>query len=324
MGPSPLGGLAVDLRAFLPPLAAATGQRDQDLLERDVRLHLFLKELMADSVLTGQLQFKGGTCLAKCFIDYLRFSEDLDFTWRSQPVEGSGSGKLRRKPFDELRRDVASRVKGAAKRAELTKRPIGGTKVDRAGELLTMWFTYESVVGGERTIKFEVSFRELAQRKPVQLKANGLLKGATPGALRLADEALATAYNTPVTVTSYDVREIQAEKARAFLTRGAVRGRDFLDLYELDRIGHRIEDAVTDAAAKVAYSIAHWDRYAINPRWKEQMERVVKDAEADRLALRPVNGQNLERFAARLTNAMERVVATANAPKHAKPPANAS
>lgn len=36
------------------------------------------------SRMSGKMNFKGGTCLKKCFFDNYRFSEDLDFTILAQ------------------------------------------------------------------------------------------------------------------------------------------------------------------------------------------------------------------------------------------------
>lgn len=69
------------MRSFVPMLAEHLGVRDHGLLEKDVRLHLLLGSLTRDPMCGPHLVFKGGTCLIKCYLDYPRFSTDLDFTW---------------------------------------------------------------------------------------------------------------------------------------------------------------------------------------------------------------------------------------------------
>lgn len=66
--------------SFLPMLAQHLGVKDQELLEKDVRLHSLLGAIARDPSVGPHLVFKGGTCLIKCFLDYPRFSSDLDFT----------------------------------------------------------------------------------------------------------------------------------------------------------------------------------------------------------------------------------------------------
>jgi predicted nucleotidyltransferase component of viral defense system len=61
-------------------LAAQGGRRiPEDVVERDYCLAWFLASL-ANSPLSGQLAFKGGTALKRCYFGDYRFSEDLDFT----------------------------------------------------------------------------------------------------------------------------------------------------------------------------------------------------------------------------------------------------
>lgn len=65
---------------YIPPLAASLDVQDHALLEKDIRLHALLHHFMTESTIREQLAFKGGTCLIKCYLDYPRFSVDLDFT----------------------------------------------------------------------------------------------------------------------------------------------------------------------------------------------------------------------------------------------------
>ena len=67
----------MDLRTFLPALARYAGIADQDLLEKDVRLHFLLEGLVQDPSVGEDLVFKGGTCLIKCYLDYPRFGAVL-------------------------------------------------------------------------------------------------------------------------------------------------------------------------------------------------------------------------------------------------------
>lgn len=61
-------------------LADHLGVKDQGLLEKDIRLHRLLRDLTRDPTLGTHLAFKGGTCLIKCYLNYPRFSTNLDFT----------------------------------------------------------------------------------------------------------------------------------------------------------------------------------------------------------------------------------------------------
>lgn len=80
--------VAASIRRYVPALlkeakgiAEAPLPVRQDLLEKDVLLHLLLDYLADDPEVRGKLGFKGGTCLIKVYTKYPRFSVDLDFTW---------------------------------------------------------------------------------------------------------------------------------------------------------------------------------------------------------------------------------------------------
>lgn len=51
-----------------------------NVIEKDYVLGWLLAGIEAHPEISGQLVFKGGTCLKKCYFETYRFSEDLDFT----------------------------------------------------------------------------------------------------------------------------------------------------------------------------------------------------------------------------------------------------
>lgn len=68
-----------------------------DLVEKDIILHQILLDLSRDEFFHKNFLFKGGTCLIKCYLDYFRFSEDIDFTWKDQDIfKDMSQKKIRR------------------------------------------------------------------------------------------------------------------------------------------------------------------------------------------------------------------------------------
>lgn len=65
----------------------------RDLIEKDLILHQILSDLSNDNFFSANFLFKGGTCLIKAYFGYLRFSEDIDFTWKDQSVFNGMSQK---------------------------------------------------------------------------------------------------------------------------------------------------------------------------------------------------------------------------------------
>lgn len=63
------------------------------LVEKDIILHEILSNLSNNEYFASNYLFKGGTCLVKTYLGYVRFSEDLDFTWKDQGVFSNMSGK---------------------------------------------------------------------------------------------------------------------------------------------------------------------------------------------------------------------------------------
>jgi predicted nucleotidyltransferase component of viral defense system len=67
------------------------------LIEKDLILHQLLIDLSQKKFFHDNFAFKGFTCLAKCYLDYFRFSKDIDFTWKNQGVfEGKSQKEIRR------------------------------------------------------------------------------------------------------------------------------------------------------------------------------------------------------------------------------------
>jgi len=82
--------------AFVNEVARILDIKRRDLIEKDLILHQILADLSQDKFFSPNFLFKGGTCLIKCYFGYLRFSEDIDFTWRWQSTfNGMSQKKIR-------------------------------------------------------------------------------------------------------------------------------------------------------------------------------------------------------------------------------------
>ncbi len=161
----------------------------------------------------GDLIFKGGTCLAKVYVELYRLSEDLDFTI-STSVEA---------PRSE-RRKLIKGVKGAL--VELQKhlprfRVVERLKGANNSTQYVAVIGYDSLLAQEiETIKIEVSLRE------------PLLQPAVTGSARtlLLYPITSKPLVPPVTVPCIAKTEAFAEKFRAALSRRDPAVRDFYDI----------------------------------------------------------------------------------------------
>jgi len=110
------------LSEFITFISRRSGVKNLELIEKDVILHLILREVYSSAIGQNYL-FKGGSCLVKCYFGYYRFSVDLDFTWKKQAAwEGLGKRKLRRTLLERIT-DFASVLEKACSQAGLNFKP---------------------------------------------------------------------------------------------------------------------------------------------------------------------------------------------------------
>lgn len=80
---------------FVNEVARTQNVKRADPIEKDLTLHQVLFDLSKNKFFNDNFVFKGGTCLAKCYLDYFRLSEDIDFTWKDQSVfEGKSQKEI--------------------------------------------------------------------------------------------------------------------------------------------------------------------------------------------------------------------------------------
>ena len=68
----------------------------------DIFEHLILRELYSTDLFSERGAFKGGTALAKCYLNYHRFSVDLDFTY----IHDEGARGLSKTKRNRLNREI--------------------------------------------------------------------------------------------------------------------------------------------------------------------------------------------------------------------------
>ena len=75
---------------FVNEVARTLEIKRTDLIEKDLILHQILTDLSQVKFFADAFLFKGGTSLIKCYFGYVRFSEDIDFTWKDQSASLAG------------------------------------------------------------------------------------------------------------------------------------------------------------------------------------------------------------------------------------------
>jgi len=258
------------LSEFITFISRRSGVKNLELIEKDVILHLILREIYSSAIGQNYL-FKGGSCLVKCYFGYYRFSVDLDFTWKNQAVwEGLGKRKLRRALLKRIT-DFAGVLEKACSQAGLNFKPnlkdkrlfeFGG-----GGRMITykLW-------KGLELVKIQVNFVEKILFKPKKVFVKTLLNiDELKKDEKVYFDEFLEFYN-PFQVTAYDERDILCEKVRAILTRRAQKLRDFYDLFILQKHGFKIEDFKSEILKKIEASLYYKKYRDALEKNKEKLE----------------------------------------------------
>jgi len=242
-----------------------------DLLEKDLRLHLLLKELIANEKYGSKLIFKGGTCLTKCYLGYYRFSEDLDFTWDSQDFTLC-SGKVLRRTLSQLIDDLGRELEIIAQKNDLDFKIEKNNKkyleFGANNKFVTFKFWYKSVILSEDIfIKIQINFTESLLYPITVCGAKSLFSELNPIEIEDSEFIFPNSKNlfSPIMCKCYSLEEILVEKNRAILTRRGVKYRDFIDVYLiLNNLNQKIEFFESKIIAKTKPVLEKYEKYMQN------------------------------------------------------------
>lgn len=199
-----------ELQDALAYTAELTGFQ-QALIEKDYYCSLILKKIYESNEFQNELIFKGGTLLSKCFFEFFRMSEDLDF---SVANEHCHDRPTRRKIADKMRKIIPELL------AELNLKEISPFRGFNESRQYNGTFAYDSIASTKGLIKFEIGFRGDLLLPPNTILLKTLLKDPLSGAFCLL----------PFNGVTLQKDEAMAEKIRAALTRKNPAIRDFFDI----------------------------------------------------------------------------------------------
>lgn len=198
-----------------------TYEFSERLIEKDYYLTRILHKLSKRQV--KDLVFKGGTCLNKCYLDFYRLSENLDFVY-NQDVKNLSKNQVRkilgsiRKEFFEVLDSLdfkTNKELGKGWKMLTSKKPLGIVGL----EITTYYISL--IDDSEKEIKIEVSFR----KKLIKTTKIKTIKHKFYNAL---NEPI---LNDDIKIEVIDLVENFAEKFRALYTRDAIR-----DIYDINHI----------------------------------------------------------------------------------------
>jgi predicted nucleotidyltransferase component of viral defense system len=261
------------LRAdFVNEVARILDIKRKDLIEKDLILHQILTDLSKDEFFAPNFLFKGGTCLIKSYFGYLRFSEDIDFTWKDQSTFKGMSQKKIRAYLSEVIGKAGKLFEQVAKKRGLDfkteKRNPDYMEFGGGNKTCTLKIWYQSEVLNRRSfLKVQINFVENMCFLSKKGQLSGLLTGRHEELDALFPEYSEYAEKIPFSI--YDIREVLSEKVRALLTREGTKARDFVDVYFIcRRFGLKPEDVEQCIAKKTNFALKLYDKYRSNLKEK--------------------------------------------------------
>jgi len=299
---------------FVNAVARTQKVKRTDLIEKDLILHQILFDLSKDKFFHDNFAFKGGTCLAKCYLDYFRFSEDIDFTWKNQSVfEGKSQKEVRRylSPVIDKIGEIFEEI-AKAHELDFTCQKDDRNYVELTGGDKTctfkLWYQSE-VLGRKSFLKVQMNFMENICYPFEGAELNSLITENPEELILLYPEY--EVYTKKIAFDVYDCHEILAEKIRAILTRQGTKARDYLDVYLIEKqFGIQLDDIFTCALEKARFTLNHYERYRQNLEEKKQtlLSTPFNWGEEKGLLLKEIDEKDFYKFTERLRAFLTKVM----------------
>nr|WAI02823.1 MAG: nucleotidyl transferase AbiEii/AbiGii toxin family protein [Candidatus Methanoperedens sp.] len=258
---------------FVNEVAKISNIKRKDMIEKDLILHQILFDLSGDRFFAANVLFKGGTCLIKSYLGYLRFSEDIDFTWKDQSVFDGMSQKAIRAYLSKVIDNIGEIFEKIAEKRGMDFKceKNNAEYIEFGGGNKTctfkMWYMSE-VLKRRSFLKVQINFVEIMCFPPRDAELSGLLTGEHEELEALFPEY--AEYISKINFSIYDIREILSEKVRALLTREGTKARDFLDVYFIcRRLGIKLEEGCI--VSKTNFAIELYDKYRFNLKEKNAL-----------------------------------------------------
>ena len=198
-----------------------------EIIAKDLLLTLILAEFQKERGIFNQLIFKGGTLLSRNYLNYHRFSEDLDFVHKDSNILRKLTRNKRERKIKEFIDLFAPQFKKVSDILDLD------FNADRSNT------RYCSIISGravyifrvyydaDRYIKIEVNFIEKLIYHPKNVSVKAITDFFDSKELMFILGMDIENFK----VLSYPIEEIVIEKYRALLTRPALKERDLFDLF---------------------------------------------------------------------------------------------
>ncbi|MBI2631705.1 nucleotidyl transferase AbiEii/AbiGii toxin family protein [Candidatus Pacearchaeota archaeon] len=249
------------LKNFFTSVRDKTSITATELIEKDFYLNILLLKINFEEYV-----FKGGTCLAKAYLDYFRFSEDLDFTFIDQNLFEGKSNKSIKKLCKEKINAFGEQLEKVGFNFKFNKADRNFVEIGNNNKLVTYKVYYDSFLTGKPSfIKIQINFLEKIIFAPQTKGLNPLIKSSQfTKEDRVYFEEFLNFYQ-PIEINVYDIREIVVEKIRSLLTRKAIKARDAIDLFFIyQSFEIKPQDFPKEIREKISFSINNYKKYRNN------------------------------------------------------------
>ncbi len=282
------------MKKLIDYLSSKLGISNRALLEKEIILHKLLRELSNNPLFRENFVFKGGTCLIKCYFDYYRFSEDLDFSWKNQQAFSLKSQKEIRRALSAEITAIIQLLGRVAQKLHLNFKPDkSNTKYIELGgsnkfSTFKLWYRSE-MSGTEQFVKIQINFLELFLHPFNAMPAKSLVQKLNHKEFAFLFPEEAETFLSILMVDCYSLSEILVEKFRAILTRRDVKARDFVDVFVITGGKKvRFQNLRTEIIRKTAFML-RYDKYVQNLR-DFNVKRMVL-GEEQKLLLHTLDGR---------------------------------
>lgn len=222
-----MGWQEINKSKYIEQLKKGFGlENSEDLLEKDLLLTLILAEFEKMDM-GNELIFKGGTLLSRNYLNYHRFSEDLDFVFKD-------SNYIRELPRSARERKVKTFLDSFVPKLKEVVDALGlDFSTDRSNKKYCRMlsgrvvYTFKIYYSEDKFIKVEINFIEKMINNPVELSIKAITDFFDSKELMFVLGLKIDNFK----VLSYSLNEIILEKYRAILTRKNFQERDLFDLF---------------------------------------------------------------------------------------------
>ncbi len=304
-----------DLKPFIEELSKIIQNSRQDLIEGDLILCNILAGVASNSECLDNFLLKGGTCLIKSYLDYYRFSEDLDVTFRKQDIINDLSKREKKEYKNQLLRDFSELLETISKNNGFDFKNIkSDTKyyMFRTDQFVDLKLYYKSsILGTLRSIKIQFSIMEQIIFPPEQRLIKNLVPISKELEFLFPEEY--SFYRKDILIPSYNIKEILCEKIRAILTRYEVKQRDIIDIYYiLDKYHFNLKDFVNPIIEKTNFTCANFKEFREILASKIKLIEegtLFNNLEAEQnILIKEIDRERYKEFRYQLTNFLKEIV----------------